>query len=465
VTELVTGLTDTAAGLATACALLFFLTGRRPSERREGRLVVAGLISLILYEDVVNALDHLGLTRTALFDLAGNYGRILVSILWGVLFLVIVQEVNEQSIRQATERFRSLVETTSDWIWETDARGVYTYASPRIRELLGYEPGEIIGRRAGESLFEVASDTAAPGPDGPVARREGLTGRETVHRHRDGHPVVIETNAIPFFDARGNLQGWRGVDRDVTRRKEDEEEIHRARLELERQNVELRRLDAIKNGLVRDVSHELKTPLAKFSMQLEVLRHRLRESVPVAGVEPILEEMEASIHRQDKAIRNILNLSRLESGGRRWVMEPVEVAELVGEVAGDFRGEFESRGVDLALDLEPVTIRSDREMLWHVFSNVIGNAIKFRAAGRPATVLVRVRPDGGRALATVRDNGIGLSPEQKERVFERFYKAVASIEGTGVGLTIARMIIEGVGGTIDIDSPGPDGWATVTVRL
>jgi len=124
-----------------------------------------------------------------------------------------------EALRRSEERFRSLVETSSDLIWETDPSGVFTYMSPKVRELLGYDPEELIGR----SLFDFMTPDEAAFVDSVLQesiRKLGPFNRlENTVLHKDGRPIVLETSGIPFFDATGRLLGYRGIDRDITERK------------------------------------------------------------------------------------------------------------------------------------------------------------------------------------------------------------------------------------------------------
>jgi hypothetical protein len=121
------------------------------------------------------------------------------------------------------EKFRSLVETVSDWVWEIDGNGAYTYVSPRVRDLLGYEPEEVLGKTPFDLMppFEVRRVAEIFGPI--LARRVPFHGLENINRHRDGRDVMIETSGAPFFGPDGEFLGYRGVDRDVGERKRAEE--------------------------------------------------------------------------------------------------------------------------------------------------------------------------------------------------------------------------------------------------
>jgi len=127
-----------------------------------------------------------------------------------------------RALLDSEARFRGLVETTSDWLWQVDVNGVYTYASPRVRELLGYAPEEVLGKTPFDLMPpDEAARIAAIFQD-IVARRAPIVGLENVNLHKDGRRVVLETSGVPLFDECGRLAGYRGMDRDVTARKQAE---------------------------------------------------------------------------------------------------------------------------------------------------------------------------------------------------------------------------------------------------
>jgi PAS domain S-box-containing protein len=131
----------------------------------------------------------------------------------------IVAPENRQSIYvsgESEERYRDLVESVYDWIWEVDADNVYTYSSPRSYAVLGYRPEELLGRRPTEFMAPEESQRVREILRRKFAERMPITHFESMHLHRDGHIVWVEVNALPVFDTDGKLAGYRGINRDIT---------------------------------------------------------------------------------------------------------------------------------------------------------------------------------------------------------------------------------------------------------
>lgn len=149
----------------------------------------------------------------------------------------------ENALRESEAKFRNLVESTSDWIWEVDERGIYTYASPQVHESLGYTVDEVIGK----SPFDLmAPDEAARMEvvfEAVKRERKPLRALENANLHKDGHVVFMETSGSPVVDAQGVFKGYRGIDRDITERKEAEKE-RRASAEKLEQTL-LRTIEAV----------------------------------------------------------------------------------------------------------------------------------------------------------------------------------------------------------------------------
>ena len=129
----------------------------------------------------------------------------------------------EEAMRESEERFRTLVEATSDWIWEVDADDFYTYTSPKVKEFLGYEPAEVMGKTPFDLMPAEEAERVRAAYHAVKARREPVSGVQNTNRHKDGRLVVLETSAVPILDGAGCLRGYRGVDRDITERRRIED--------------------------------------------------------------------------------------------------------------------------------------------------------------------------------------------------------------------------------------------------
>lgn len=159
-------------------------------------------------------------------------------------------DITEQ--KESLDRFKALTENTSDWIWEIDENAIYTYASPRIKELLGYEPEEVIGKTPFDLMPPEEAERVSE-EFGRIARdRIPFSRLENTNLHKNGHYVVLETSGVPILDACGHFRGYRGIDRDITARKEIEE----------RNRCQLNRLAALREiDMAITASHDLNLTL------------------------------------------------------------------------------------------------------------------------------------------------------------------------------------------------------------
>ena len=134
----------------------------------------------------------------------------------------------EEKLRESEGRFRSLVESTSDWIWQVDANGIYTYSSPAVKDLLGYEPKEILDKTPFDLMLPEEAKRVATEFQAKVESKEPLVRLENTNLHKDGRLVEMETSGVPIYDSSGSYCGYQGIDRDITERKRTEEKIRRA---------------------------------------------------------------------------------------------------------------------------------------------------------------------------------------------------------------------------------------------
>jgi PAS domain S-box-containing protein len=156
-----------------------------------------------------------------------------------------------EALQESEERFRALTESTSDWIWEVDANGVYTYASPKVEDLLGYKPEEVIGKTPFDLMPPGEAEHVGAIFQNIVASQRTLDRVENINLHKDGRRVVLETSGVPFLDKKGNLLGYRGIDRDITERKMAEKALKEREAELEIKTHSLEELNTALRVLLK----------------------------------------------------------------------------------------------------------------------------------------------------------------------------------------------------------------------
>lgn len=231
--------------------------------------------------------------------------------------------------------------------------------------------------------------------------------------------------------------------------------------------VEMREVDRQKTELVSNVSHELRTPLTSISGYVEMLRDGEYGELP-PDVDATLAIVERSTGRLRELIENLLVASRLELTSTEHVRDTVDLRSVVDAATTMLGPEALARSVTLRADLgtADVTVVGDPSALERVVLNVVNNAVKFTPAGGDVAVTLTVR--GEMAVVTVVDTGIGIAADERNRVFDRFFRgsnaAHGGIRGTGLGLAISRSIIEDHGGAITLRSAEGQG-TTVEITL
>jgi signal transduction histidine kinase len=213
--------------------------------------------------------------------------------------------------------------------------------------------------------------------------------------------------------------------------------------------------------------HELRTPLAALQLQVEGLLHQVEKGAMGAAPKRLVERLsKAQMHvvRLEVLIVGLLDVSRIAAGRLMLQREEMELTGLLSDILDRFSEHLRRAGCEVSMQAgEQVVGRWDRMRLDQVFTNLVGNALKY-GAGKP--IQIRIDRDEGRARVAVQDHGIGVSPEDRSRIFGRFERAVSerNYGGLGLGLWISRQIVEALGGRIDLESQLGAG-STFTVEL
>jgi len=240
------------------------------------------------------------------------------------------------------------------------------------------------------------------------------------------------------------------------------------RAELERARDELKALDAAKSRFTANVHHELLTPMSLVLAPLEAMLGGAMGEIPPA-LRPMLESMRSNGLRLLKLINNLLDLSRIENQQLRIRRRPLELRRVVQDIARGAAGMADRKGIALGLELAPdlPTIHADADALDKIVVNLVGNALKFTDAGGRIDVVLRPMDDCVRLV--VKDTGIGVPKDQLAKIFDRFAQVDMSdgrnYEGTGIGLSLVRELVELHGGKVWAESEGPGQGTQIHVEL
>jgi PAS domain S-box-containing protein len=386
----------------------------------------------------------------------------------------------EQQLRESEERFRLLVESSLDYaIFMLDPDGRVVSWNPGAQRIKGYAADDIIGQHFSIFYMPEAVATGWPAFELKEAARIGRFEDEGWRLRKDGTRfwanVVITAMRAPD----GALLGFAKVTRDISERKAQEERIRGLTRELQQRvdelaatNRELAQQSSENESFVYSVSHDLRSPLVNlqgFSQELELASGALRDLLADPAVPPRIRargealvdgEFAESIEFIRNAVRHLGNiidgLLRLSRVGRvEYQFEPVSVREVVGEILAAMRTSVVAAGARIEVRDLPV-VRGDRNAIGQIFANIIGNALKSFADGRPGVIEIAASGDDP-PVFSVRDNGVGIPPEYRSkmfRVFQHVHHGPRS-KGEGMGLAIVRRIVERHGGRIWFESvPG-----------
>ncbi len=388
--------------------------------------------------------------------------------------LTVLAEMEDQIKRQiaelteSSERFRQVAMT--NWVWETDSEGVFNYCSENVIDTLGYTSVEMLGKTPFDFMAEDEAVRIRGFFAEAVANKKHIVDLENWNITKGGAKVCLLTNGAPFFDEKGNLIGYRGADKDITDRKLAEIELtkYREQLELlvEERTTKLKEAQeeliqkerlATLGRLTATVSHELRNPLGTIQTALFAIENSLQHKDYSQGTRS-LELAERSIGRCVTIIEELNSYARVKE-------LKIAEASIDDWLRTVFKEQSIPEEISCELDLS-IGIRTsfDQEKLRQVAVNLITNAVHALQDKTSGKKLLRISTHLLDDNYEIRfsDNGIGMSEDIKEKVFEPVYSTKGF--GVGLGMVVVKNIVEQHHGEINIESKEGQG-TTVTLRL
>ncbi len=370
---------------------------------------------------------------------------------------VLVAEINErrqaeEALRHSQERFRALVETTSDLIWEVDADLTITYVSPRSIQMFGFAPDELIGKNILGILSQVESRSVAAGTAAETfRRREPFNSLVYPVRHKDGRLLFIEASAVPVCGEDGSFCGYRGIDRDITERRQIEAQLQQA--------LKMEAVGTLAGGIAHDFNNILTVIIGNTQLAQLGVPH---DSALYSNLDQVLQASQ----RASEMVRQILDFSRQAPVEKK----PVHIIELVQDVLKMLRASLPSYVTiqkNIACDRDVIT--ANPSQIQQIIMNLCVNAahamepdggilaveLASTTLGAGRTGQSTSAPPGDYVRLSISDTGCGIPAELLSKIFDPFFTTKEVNKGTGLGLSVVLGLVRQHGGEISVEStPG-----------
>jgi PAS domain S-box-containing protein len=361
------------------------------------------------------------------------------------------QKRAERVLRQSEARLRTLLETTLNAVVGMDEQGRITEWNPQATKIFGHTKEDAVGRRTSELIMperfreshEAGLRRFLSTGKGPILNKRV----ELTALRRDGTEFSIELAVTALTEDGRRL--FYGFISDITERKRFEEG-------LKQRSVDAEEAARIKSEFLSSFSHEIRTPLNAIIGYSALLKSPEQARAPEQQTR-MIERISYNSQVLLNLINNILDLSRIEAGGIQIQLEEVSLAGLLKEVINSVESLRVEKGLEVVLQDHSAVplIRSDPGKLGQIFTNLIGNAIKYTEKGS-ITARISDHPEGKKVSVRIEDTGIGISENDLSRIFEPFYQAgsseAGSLRGTGLGLSIVKKLVDALDGTVQVES-------------
>ncbi len=410
-------------------------------------------------------------------------GQIIAA--YSVISDITEHKLAEQALRTSEARYRILAENVRDVIWMMDVDGRFTYASPSIERLRGYTVEEIMGQTLDQALTPASAAIVKQDLQTVIEKVMAgecvVPGRYDLEQPcKDGSTVWTEVEAGPLYDDDGQFVGILGVSRDISERRQRDEEIERLTVSLEQRVEErtaqlaeavaaLERSARTKDEFLATISHELRTPLVGVISMSEALAAEVYGPL-TERQQKGLEVIQNSGHQLLGLINNILDFSKVAAGALQLKQESVCVADLCRASMAHVQALATCKQLAMKVSITPADIHlhGDPARIKQILVNLLSNAVKFTPEYGEIVLSARNDPAHHAVVFEVSDTGIGIAAQDISRLFQPFVQLDSGLNrvypGTGLGLALVHRLTSLHGGRVSASSRIGSG-STFTVTL
>jgi PAS domain S-box-containing protein len=357
----------------------------------------------------------------------------------------------ENALAESEKKYRLLVENQTNILAETSISGELLFVNPAYCKLMGKTKEELLGKSVESTIHEDDLERARKDLE-PIFKPPYSISTESRMLTKNGWRWIAWTDNAVLND-KGIVTSITCLGRDITERK-------LAREELQKANEQLRELDKLKDNFLSTVSHELRTPLTSIKSFAEIL---LNYDEDKATQKEFLGIINDESDRLTRLINDFLDLSKIQAGRMQWQTVELSLADAIRSATNTARPLVDKNSLELLMYVEPNLphVLADRDRIIQVITNILGNSVKFTPENGKITLRAwsdknQAGENGEWATVSISDTGIGIAPENHQKIFERFGQVGDVLKdrpkGTGLGLPICKKIVEYFGGRIWLQS-------------
>jgi len=367
------------------------------------------------------------------------------------------RKTTEKKLKKSEDRFRGIVYSMADWIWEVDSDGRYTYCSEKVVSILGYSPEEMLGKTPFDFMAPHEAEKIGGAFNKVVAQKKPIKNLENWNISKDGRHVCLLTNGLPLLDENKELFGFRGVDSDITEHKRAEAEKQRLESQLQ-QTQKMETIGTLAGGIAHDFNNIL-FPILGYSEML------LDDFPEDSQFYDDLNKIYTGAIRAKGLVKQILTFSRQE----RSDLKLMKIQPIIKEALKFIRSTIPTT-ININQDIQSNcgVIKADPTQIHQVIMNLTTNAYHaMEDTGGELKVILKeveleepnlISPDmepGVYACLTIADQGIGMDKNLTKKIFDPFFTTKEKGKGTGMGLSVVHGIVNRMGGGIRVNSePG-----------
>jgi PAS domain S-box-containing protein len=389
--------------------------------------------------------------RIAIYKSVGIIVTLLICLCVILPYAVTYQTVRSaEAVKRSEERFQQVVQSSQDWIWETDREGQYTYSSQAVKHILDYTPEEIIGKHYCDFYVPEEKEELNRTFKGFFDRKEAFFRVVNKRVHRDGRQIFVESTGVPLLDAEGKVVGYRGTNRDITEQRQAEKEL-----------LQAHKMEAI-GTLAGGIAHDFNNLLMGIQGYSSLMLLGMGANHPKYDK---LKRIEELVIRGSDLTRQLLGFAR----GGKYEIKPTDLNDIINSTTDMFGRTKKEISIHQNLQEGIWPVEVDQGQIGQVLVNLYVNAGQAMPAGGDLHLETQnvtldekyarsySMPPGNYVKISITDTGVGMDAKTKERIFEPFFTTKEMGRGTGLGLATVYGIIKGHNGIINVYSEKDQG--------